>query len=258
MQQMASDDILTAVPHAGSKLFYGSDPNQFGELRLPKGHGPFPLIVNVHGGYWSAQYSLTHAGHFCAALSKKGFATWNVEYRRVGNPGGGWPGSFKDVVSAYRFAGQFGKKYKEVNCERIVVVGHSAGGQLALCLAAHEPSATRVVALAGVVDLHRAWELHLGYDAVQDFLGGAPSTVAEHYREADPMQLKITADQQLIHGLSDDLVPPELSRDYFKKKNKQHEKVHLHEIPGADHFDLINPHSAAWTTVLEVIEHLLA
>jgi acetyl esterase/lipase len=176
----------------------------------------------------------------------------------VGNPGGGWPGSFKDVVSAYRFAGQFGKKYKEINCERIVVVGHSAGGQLALCLAAHEPSATRVVALAGVVDLHRAWELHLGNDAVQDFLGGAPSTVAEHYREADPMQLKIAADQQLIHGLSDDLVPPELSSDYFVKKNRQHEKVHLHEIPGADHFDLISPKSAAWTTVLEVIEHLLA
>lgn len=255
---MSSDDILTAIPPAGIKLSYGSDPKQFGELRLPKGHGHFPLVMNVHGGFWLAQYDLTHAGHLCAALSEKGFATWNVEYRRVGNPGGGWPGSFKDVVSAYRFAKQIGKQYEAVNCERIVVAGHSAGGQLALCLAAHEPTATRVVSLAGVVDLHRAWELHLGNDAVSGFLGGAPAAVPEHYQEADPLQLKITADQHLIHGLSDDIVPAELSRDYVEKKNKQHEKVHLHEIPGADHFDLINPRSAAWTTVLAVIAHLLS
>jgi pimeloyl-ACP methyl ester carboxylesterase len=128
---------------------------------------------------------------------------------------------------------------------------------LALCLAAHEPAVARVVALAGVVDLHRAWELHLGGDSVAEFLGGAPTAVAEHYAEADPMQLKIAADQHLIHGLLDDIVPPALSRDYVEKKKKQHENVHLHEIPGADHFDVINPHSAAWTTVHKVIELLL-
>jgi acetyl esterase/lipase len=254
---MSSDDVLHTIPPAGIKLPYGSGPYHFGELRLPKGHGHFPLVVNVHGGYWSAQYDLIHAGHFCAALSNKGIASWNVEYRRIGNPGAGWPGTFQDIVSAYRFVKQIGKQYKSVNCNRIAVVGHSAGGQLALCLAAHEPSVTRVVALAGVVDLQRAYELHLGNNAIASFLGGAPKVVAEHYKEADPMQLNIRAEQHLIHGLSDHIVPPVLSRDYVEKKKKRKENVDLHEIQGADHFDVINPRSAAWTTVVKVIETLL-
>ena len=101
---MPADDILTLPPPpADARLPYGTDPNQFGELRLPKGPGPFPVVVNIHGGYWRAKYDLKHAGHLCAALTAKGLATWNVEYRRVGNPGGGWPGTFEDVRSAYRF-----------------------------------------------------------------------------------------------------------------------------------------------------------
>ena len=147
--------------------------------------------MNIHGGYWRAKYDLQHAGHLCAALTAKGLATWNVEYRRVGNPGGGWPGTFEDLRSAYRYVSQLAQRYN-LDLSKMVVSGHSAGGQLALCLAGHETTIKRVVSLAGVVDLQQAWELHLSDNAVVDFLGGEPSRVPEHYREADPMQLKIS------------------------------------------------------------------
>ena len=89
-----SEDILTLKPPpADVRLAYGSDPSQFGDLRLPKGKGPFPIAMNIHGGFWRAKYDLLHGGHLCAALTGKGIATWNLEYRRVGNPGGGWPGT---------------------------------------------------------------------------------------------------------------------------------------------------------------------
>ena len=135
-------------------------------------------------------------------------------------------------------------------------MGHSAGGQLALCLAAHEPSVTSVVALAGVVDLQRAYQLHLSNDAVVEFLRGKPSEVPDHYREADPMVLAIPqARQWLIHGSSDDVVPPEFSRDYVVAKHQrtgnEKEEVHLVEISGAGHFDLIDPKSPAWKQVLD-------
>jgi len=172
---MSSEDILTLpAPAADARLAYGSDPNQFGEIRLPHDKGPFPILMNLHGGFWKARYDLLHAGHLCAALSQKGLATWNVEYRRVGNPGGGWPGSFEDVRNAYRFLAQLEKRYN-LDLSKVLVMGHSAGGQLALCLAAHEPALTRVLSLAGVVDLDAAGKLHLGDNAVAAFLGGTAS-----------------------------------------------------------------------------------
>lgn len=255
---MPADDILTLPPPpADARLTYGADPNQFGELRLPKTQGPFPVVMNIHGGYWRAKYDLKHAGHLCAALTAKGIVTWNVEYRRVGNPGGGWPGTFEDLRSAWRYVSQIAQRYN-LNAAKMAVVGHSAGGQLALCLAGHEPSIKGVVSLAGVVDLQQAWELHLSDNAVVDFLGGDPSRVPEHYREADPMQLKIpAATQWLIHGAADDSVPPFLSRNYTEQKKKRGENVHYLEISTAGHSDLIDPRSSAWPKVEGTVLHLL-
>ncbi len=255
-----SEEILSlAPPAADERLAYGSDPNQFGDLRLPKeGRSPsFPVILNIHGGYWRAKYDLLHAGHLCAKLTRKGCATWNVEYRRVGNPGGGWPGTFEDIANSYRFLPQIAHRY-HLDAGRVVVIGHSAGGQLALCLAAHEPSLKAAVSLAGVVDLGRAFDLHLSSDAVVEFLGGKPSEVPEHYYEADPMQLSIPqARQVLIHGLDDDVVPPEFSRRYVEAKQGMKEKVTLLELPKTDHFDPIDPRSAAWPKVEEALLGLL-
>jgi len=142
-------------------------------------------------------------------------------------------------------------------------MGHSAGGQLALCLAAHEPTVTRVVALAGVVDLKRAYQLHLSNDAVVEFLHGTPAEVPDHYREADPMQLAIPAARQwLVHGSADDTVPADFSRDYVSSKQrhagKEKEDVHLLEISGAGHFDVIDPRSQAWKQIEEIVLQLVA
>ena len=251
-----SDDILTLPPPpADARLAYGSDPNQFLDLRLPsrKEKPPDPLVINIHGGYWRAKYNLDHAGHLCAALTAKGLATANLEYRRVGNEGGAWPGTFADIRSAYHFLLQNAKAHK-LDPQRIVVMGHSAGGQLALCLAAHEPGITRVVSLAGVVDLQRAYQLHLSNDAVVEFLRGTPTEVPDHYREADPMELSIPqARQWLIHGSADDVVPPDFSSDYVaakqKRSGKEKENVNLLEIPEAGHFDVINLRTQAWKQV---------
>lgn len=258
-----SDDILNLPPPpADKRVAYGSDPNQFLDLRLPatKEKALFPLVINIHGGFWRAKYDLAHAAHLCAALTHKGLATANVEYRRVGNEGGAWPGTFTDIRSAYQFLRQNARTYS-VDANRVVVMGHSAGGQLALCLAAHEPSVTRVASLAGVVDLQRAYELHLSNDAVVEFLRGKPSEVPDHYREADPMQLSISqARQWLIHGLQDDTVPFAFSRDYVsaKQKHRSKEDVHLLEIAGAGHLDLIDPRSAAWKQVERTVLQLAA
>jgi acetyl esterase/lipase len=253
-----SEDIFTlAPPPADHRLAYGPAPTQFGDLRLPKGKGPFPVVMNIHGGFWRAKYDLAHAGHLCAALTAKRFATWNLEYRRVGDPEGGWPGTFDDVAAGYRFLPQIADRF-HLDAEKIAVIGHSAGGQLALCLAAHVPVVKRAVSLAGVVDLQRGYELHLSRDAVAEFLGGTPEAVPEHYREADPMRLPIsTAEQVLLHGELDDTVPADFSRRYVETKKQMHENVRLVEIPKADHFDLIDPRSAAWKGVEAAVSNLL-
>jgi acetyl esterase/lipase len=248
---ISSEDILNlAPPKADARAAYGSDANQFIDLRMPKGKGTHPLAICIHGGYWRKKYDLEYLGHLCAALAGKGVATANVEYRRVGNSGGGWPGTFADIRNAYRFLTQNAAR-RGFDAERVIAVGHSAGAQLALCLAAREAGVRAVVSLAGVVDLHRAYELHLSNDAVVEFLGGTPAEVADHYREADPIKLTIRARQFLIHGAVDDVVPPAFSSDYVKAKAK--EDVKLIMIAGAGHFEVADPRAGAWAQVQKAV-----
>lgn len=247
---MSAEDILSQPPPPpDQKVAYGSDPNQFLEVRLPPGKGPHSVLLNIHGGFWRAKYGLEHAGHLCDALREVGVAVFNVEYRRVGNDGGGWPGTFADIRSAYGYVRQEYSRF-HLNLKRLAVMGHSAGGQLALCLAAHESSLGQAIALAGVVDLKKAFARHLSNDAVAEFLGGKPSDVPDHYREADPMELSIThARQWLLHGAEDDTVPPAFSRDYAEQKKGREERVELVEIAHAGHYDLIDPRAEAFKKV---------
>ncbi len=258
---MPSEDILTTTPPAAdARIAYGTDPNQFLDLRLPHSKGPHAVLMNIHGGYWRAKYDLAHAGHLCEALRKAGIATANLEYRRVGNAGGGWPGTFADLRSAYAYLRQERARF-QFDIDRLVVMGHSAGGQLALCLAAHEPSIRSAISLAGVVDLQKSYSLHLSHDAVVDFLGGKPDAVPEHYREADPMELGIPhARQWVLHGSEDDTVPPSFSRDYANHKDNaktapagKAENVKWEEIVRAGHFDLINPATEAFKRVTAAV-----
>jgi len=146
-----SEDILTdpPPPAADARLAYGPEPLQFGDLRAPAGEGPFPLAIVIHGGYWKANYNLIHTGHLCWALTEDGVATWNVEYRSLGDPGGGWPGTGEDIARAVEFIPKL-----PVDHTRIVLVGHSAGGQLALWAA--KKARLPVVALAPVSDVQES------------------------------------------------------------------------------------------------------
>jgi acetyl esterase/lipase len=247
-----NDDILNLPPpKPDSRVAYGNDPNQFADLRLPKQKARGLALV-IHGGFWRAKYDLAYMGHLCAALTEKGIVTANVEYRRVGNPGGGWPGSFSDIRSASQFLQQNAHQYG-FEAKPIVVIGHSAGGQLALCLAAHEPKIKAAISLAGVVDLQRTYALHLSNDAVVEFLGGTPAEVADHYREADPMRLAISSRQALVCGSADDTVPPTFSHDYVAAKKKMHEDVCLKEVTDAGHFEVVDPRRDAGREVQRIV-----
>jgi acetyl esterase/lipase len=250
--RLDADLLSLAAPKADARVAYGSDRNQFVDLRAPKGRRPRGLAVVIHGGYWRSRYDLEYMGHLCAGLTAKGVATANLEYRRVGQPGGGWPGTFADVRAGYQFLMQSAPKYG-FDAARVVAVGHSAGSQLALCLAVHEAGVGAVVSLAGVVDLQRAYEMHLSNDAVAEFLGGTPAEVADHYREADPMRLHVPARQWLVHGASDDVVPPGFSKDYVSAKRERQENARLVEVAGAGHFEVVDLRAQAWREVERVV-----
>ncbi len=247
-----------APPPADTRVAYGGDANQFGDLRLPKpGKPPFPVLMFIHGGFWRARYDLTHAGHICAALAAAGLATWNLEYRRAGSPGGGWPGTLDDLRAGFDFIRKLAPRYR-LDPERIIVAGHSAGGHLALALAGHHPAVRRAASLAGVLDLQRAWELHLSNDAAAGFLGGTPRQVPEHYADADPMRLPITGQQLVVHGDADDVVPPDFSRRYAALKQSRGEDARLLMLPGAGHFDVVDPESKAWPKVQQAVMGMVA
>lgn len=252
--------LSVAPPKADARIVYGSDRNQFGELRLPANRKNAPLLMFIHGGYWRARYDLTHAGHLCAALARAGIATLNVEYRRVGNAGGGWPGTFEDIAAARQYCARNAKELAAkfaIDASHFALAGHSAGGALALWLAARDHNIKAVASLAGVNDLHRAWELHLSHDAVAELLGGTPEQVSEHYTEADPMKLSIKARQVLIHGSQDAIVPPEFSSQYVSAKSSR-ERAELITLEGAGHFDVIDPQSPHWPKVEQALTGLFA
>ncbi len=252
------EDILSlpSIP-ADRRIHYGLEPDQFFDLYAAK-HNPSraPLVLNIHGGFWRAKYDLAHASHFCSALALYGWNTANLEFRRVGSPGGGWPRTFEDIRSAYRYLVQHAHELG-ITAQPAIVVGHSAGGQLALCLAAREESIRGGVSLAGVLDLRRAWELHLSNNAVAEYLGGTPAQVPEHYREASPIEVAISVPQAIIHGALDDTVPIAISRSYAEAKKKRNEKAMFIELSEADHYDVIDPRSKAFAAVVDAIANML-
>lgn len=238
--------LQLSPPKADVRIPYGPDPVQFGDLRIPPGRGPFPLVIFLHGGFWKAEYNLLHAGHVCAALKAAGVATWNLEYRRLGEPGGGWPGTLEDVVHGGEHVRKLARSYP-LDLRRTVAAGHSAGGQLALYLAAQMAVDLRgVVSLAGVTDLRRAWVLRLSNGIVAKFAGGTPDQVPQRYAAASPIELlPIAPQQRLVHGTADEVVPFEMSERFAKKSHNSK----LIPLKGAGHFELIDPRTPEWKVV---------
>ncbi|MBZ5568290.1 MAG: alpha/beta fold hydrolase [Acidobacteriia bacterium] len=266
---MPRDDILREPPApADQRIRYGPEPEQFADLYFACDKSRAPLAINLHGGYWRAAYDLIHASPFCAALAARGINTANIEYRRVGSvwaesrpkglPSPSWPRTFQDVRSAYRDLMQRAAELG-IAAAPAVILGHSAGGQLALCLAAHEKTVRHCISLAGVLDLRRAWQLHLSNDAVVEFLGGTPEQAPEYYREASPLELNIqNARQAIVHGLADEVVPVAISRDYAAVKKNRGEQVEFVPLPKANHFDVIDPGSKAFATVADTVLRLVS
>jgi acetyl esterase/lipase len=249
-------EIPAAAP--GIHIAYGGDEFQFGELYLPEGGGPHPVAIVIHGGYWRAQYDLRHIGHFCVALAKSGIAAWSLEYRRLGNAGGGFPGTLDDVRAGAACLAKIAGERK-LDLRRVIATGHSAGGQLVLWLAKQRVVALRgVVPLAPVADLRRAWELKLSGNVVAEFLGGSPSEVRDRYRAASPIEmLPLGVKQRVIHGDRDGEVPIEISRAYVAAARRSGDDVTLIEPEGAGHFELIDPRTKAWGQVRDTMEKLL-
>ena len=242
-----SQDILTLPPpKANARIPYGNDPQQFGDLRLPSGTGPHPVVIFIHGGFWRNAYSLDHAGHACAALTRGGAATWSLEYRRIGDQGGGWPGTMDDVLHGAEHIKKLAGRYR-LNLDRIVATGHSAGGQLALWLAAQiAVNLLRVIPLAAVSDLRRAWALQLSKGVVRQLLGGTPDQVPQRYATTSPIELlPISVAQRVMHGTADDTVPFDMSERFAKKSLN----AKLIPLKGAGHFELIDPRTREWEIV---------
>ena len=244
------------------RLRYGPARSQFGELTVPDGPGPHPVAVAVHGGFWAAAYGLDHLRPFCAGLAAAGWAVWCPEYRRVGEPDGGWPNTLRDVGAAADHLRALAAEYR-LDLGRVAAVGHSAGGHLALWLAARrtfppdhplaapDPVPVRgAVALAGVCDLRLGHRLRLGGGAVARLLGGPPEAVPDRYAAASPAELvPLRVPQALVHGTADVAVPVAVSRAYRAAAAAAGDAVDLAELDGVDHFGLIDPESPAWPTV---------
>jgi acetyl esterase/lipase len=247
---------LVNVPEGAYRTVrYGSSPEQFGEY-WPGRDGA--AVVLIHGGYWRRRYRLDLMRRLAADLNARGFAVWNIEYRRMDMAGGGWPGTFEDVSAALDAV--TGLDGGAVDPARVGLVGHSAGGHLALW-AAHraarsgQVSPAVVVSLAGVCDLETAARLGLSNGAVPELLGGEPDDLPEVYRQADPMALAPLGVPQLVaHGTADEDVPIELSQRYAEAAGRE---ATLLTLPGADHMDMITPDTAAWARIAEELTRLL-
>ncbi|HEY0070399.1 MAG TPA: alpha/beta hydrolase [Chloroflexia bacterium] len=278
-------DIFAQTPvPAQHRIAYGPGEFQFGDLRLPSNpklalersegseipNPKFPVVVFIHGGFWRSQYDLTHAGHAANALTEAGLATWSIEYRRIGNPGGGWPGTFQDVAAAVDYLRVLAPQYN-LDLDRVIVAGHSAGGHLAAWVASRhrippgnplykeDPLPVKpAVPLAGVVDLRRGWELRLSSGVVEDFIGGTPGAVPERYASASPIEMLPTGvPLRLIHGTEDGIVPYEISERYVQAAQQRGDDAQLVTLQGSGHFELINPDTKEWQQVVNTILGLI-
>lgn len=268
-QNLTFQDIRNLPSPSGAQpIAYGTDPSQFGELRLPPGKGPHPVVVVIHGGCWYSEYDLTHLESLNARLTSLGVATWSLEYRRIGNPGGSWPGTFVDVARGTDHLRTLARSYP-LDLKRVIAIGHSAGGQLALWLAARHrlPKSSPlyinnplplggVISLAGITDL-RKYRPNCG-DAVNKLLGGSPEEVPDRYQQTSPIDLlPLRVEQRLIQGTLDKIVPVAFSKEYDVAARKSGDNVRLAILPNAGHFDLIAPQSSAWPSIESAVHSLL-
>lgn len=265
---------LPQPPAPGPILAYGADPLQHVELWKPAGKGPFPVVLMLHGGCWQTGVAKADIMHMLAAdLVKRGIAVWNVEYRGVDVPGGGYPGTFEDVAAAADLLGRDGPKLG-LDTRRVVAVGHSAGGHLALWLAgrhgiakssvlwrAHPLPIAGVLSQGGLPDLPLAKSdaaEACGADTVDRLVG--PPTTAHPDPYADTSADRLLPNgvaQALVSGAADPIAPPRFAATWVAKAKAAGDPVTSIVVPDQGHFELITPGTPAWVQELGLIEAML-
>lgn len=262
------EDVLTQpIASEGQRFSYGPLTQQFGLLRVPTNAGKHPVVMLIHGGCWLADYDLSYMEGVSAALAALGYATWNIEFRRLGDDGGGWPGTFEDVRRALQFLGTLATKYS-LDLSEVSVLGHSSGGQLALWLAAESGhrEANRiarsndvpihtVVSLAGITNLqtYRRGSPGSCHSAVDDLLGGSPSTQAARYANASPMKrVPLGVQQIIVQGKNDHVVSVETAIQYSKAARKAGDPVQLITLNGG-HFDVVMARGPAFQALKKAL-----
>jgi acetyl esterase/lipase len=242
---------------------YGADPSQFADLYLPAGQRRPVTVVLIHGGWWGSRYGLDHLQNVATDLARRGWVTWNIEYRRIGI-GGGYPSTLADVAAAIDYLATM----NDVATDRVITMGHSAGGHLATWaggrtkLAVGAPGAepvveiAGVVSLAGVVDLSAAAQDMSGNGAAIDFMSGTPDEHPDWYAVADPLaHIPIPAVVCCVHARADDEVPFSESATYVAAARAAGQDAQLLEATG-DHYSVADASSADWPTVINALEEL--
>jgi acetyl esterase/lipase len=244
-------------------ISYGDHPAQVCELYAASLDGPRPAAVLLHGGFWRRRYGRELEGGIARDLAARGWAVWNVEYRRVGDDGG-WPETFEDVAAAID---ALADAPAAVDFERVVTIGHSAGGHLALWLAARpglpdgapgaapRVRATAAVSQAGALDLHEVSRLRLSNAAVHELLDGTPAEVGHRYELASPARrLPIGVPLLAVHGARDGDVPVHVSREFAAAATAAGDDCELVVVDDEGHYEHLEPGSLSWRAVVRWLE----
>src|SRR5215469_3913284 len=268
---MSLDDYMVLDGPAPSQhIAYGSAPSQFVELFEPKGQGPFPVVFLVHGGCWQASLAGIRQMHNMAgALAARGIAVWNVEYRRIDEPGGGYPGTYEDINAAFDLLAAKAGSY-HLDTGRIVAMGHSAGGHLVQWLAgrARLPKTSPLtdsapVHLGAVISLGNLADLSGQRERIRNVcdvdvksLTGSPSAARpDPFRDTSAAALMPNGSRTiLINGALDRISPPSVAEDYATLARRAGDSAETLVLPDASHFDEVSATSPAWKLILPVIE----
>jgi acetyl esterase/lipase len=240
---------------------YGPGPQHVGELRLPSGKGPFPVAILVHGGCWQNKWAMDHFAPLASALTAKGYATWSIEYRRLGDAGAGWPGSFEDWAAAADHVRSLAKRYP-LDLKRVITVGHSAGALGAVWIAARPnlPAGSPLrgkdpLRIKAAVNMDGPSELKpfaasgrdrqvCGAPVISQFMGGSPAEAPEHYALGDPGERLPLKTPQLVVASA---VLSKADADSFAAKARAAgDPVEILDVTGTGHFDMIAPGTPAY------------
>jgi acetyl esterase/lipase len=268
-----ADYLALSGPAPDATLRYGAAPSQYAELFVPAGKGPFPVAVLVHGGCWTKEFGgITQLRNMAGALAARGIAVWNVEYRRVDEAGGGYPGTYQDMNAALDLLARTARNHP-LDLDRLVAVGHSAGGQLVQWLAArpripatsplyqaHPVPVRQVVSLGGLADLRRETALlktSCGRDVAE--LAGTPSAARpDVFSDTNAGDLMPNGSRTiLVTGELDTISPPRVAHDFAARARAAGDAADVVILPGASHYDEVAATSGAWPRVLRAIETAL-